>query len=100
MALDALWMLELASQRDFREWAQHHVAAPGTPGNVEGAGFFDSLGRNARLSEGPELAPETESVPASLESREIGRGGVSSARATAHSPITADRRCCGELTTH
>jgi hypothetical protein len=73
MALEALWMLELASQRNFRECAQHHVSNPGIPGNVEGAGFFDFLGRNAHLSEPSELAPETESVPASLESREIGR---------------------------
>jgi len=30
-------MLELASQRSFRECAQHHLSAPGIPGNVEGA---------------------------------------------------------------
>jgi hypothetical protein len=65
-------MLELASQRDFRECAQHHVSTPGVPGNTEGASFFDSLGRNAGLSGRSELAPETESVPTSLESREIG----------------------------
>ena len=73
MALEALWMLELASQRGFRECARHHASTPGMPGNVEGAGFFDSFGRNAGLFERSEPTPETESVPASLESREIGR---------------------------
>jgi len=66
-------MLELASQRGFRECGQDHVSTPGIPGNVEGAGFFDFLGSNAHLSERPELAPETERVPVSLESRETGR---------------------------
>jgi hypothetical protein len=73
MALDTLWMLELTSQRGFRECAQHHVSKPGIPGNVEDASFFDSLGRNAGLPGRSELAPETESVPASLESGQIGR---------------------------
>jgi hypothetical protein len=93
-------MLGLASQRGFCESAQHHAPTPGVPANVEGAGFFDSLGRNAGLSELWEPTPETESVRASLESREIGGARSSSARATAHPAITADRRCCGELTTH
>jgi hypothetical protein len=62
-------MLDLVSQRAFRECAQHHVSMPGIPGNVEGAGFSIPLGRNAGLSERSELAPETESVPTSLEPR-------------------------------
>ena len=105
MALEALWMLELANQRGFRECAQHHVSRPGIPGKVQGAGFFDSFGRNAGSSGRSELAPETKSlaklaaqvvdsscrltaaifiwsgagpphigtVPAFLDSREIGR---------------------------
>ena len=71
MALEALWMLGLAGQPGFRECARYHVSATGIPGNVEGAGFFDSLGRNAGLSARSELPPETGSVPAPLESREI-----------------------------
>jgi hypothetical protein len=65
-------MLELASQSGFRECAQHYVSTPGLPGDVEGGGFFDALGRNAGYSERLELSPETESVPASLCSRENG----------------------------
>jgi len=72
--LEALWMLELASQLRFRECARHHVSTPGVPGNVEGGGFFDSLGRNAGFSQPPALAPETKSVRAFLDSREGGRG--------------------------
>src|ERR1035437_3651867 len=41
MVLEALWMLELPSQRSFRESAQHHLSAPGFLANVEGAGFLD-----------------------------------------------------------
>ena len=48
---------------------------PGIPRDVEGAGFFESLERNAALPERSELAPETELVPVSLRSREIGRAG-------------------------
>jgi hypothetical protein len=66
-------MLQLASQDGFHECAQHHVSTLGIPGNVEGAGFCDSLGGNGGLSARSELAPETESVPAPLESRGIGR---------------------------
>ncbi|MGD0578099.1 MAG: substrate-binding domain-containing protein, partial [Bryobacteraceae bacterium] len=73
MALEALWMLDVVSQRGFRECAQHHVSTSSIPGNVEGAGFFDSLGRIDGSSERSELALETESVQASLKSREIGR---------------------------
>ena len=51
MALEALWMLELPSQRGFRECAQHHVSRPGIPSNVEGTGWFDSLGRNVASGE-------------------------------------------------
>src|ERR1035437_376766 len=72
MALGALWILELTSRSGFRERAQPHVSTPCVPGNVEGADFSDSLGRNAGWSEGSELAPETESVAPSLEPREIG----------------------------
>jgi hypothetical protein len=68
-------MLELASQGGFRGCAQRHVFAPGIPGNVERAGFVDSLVRNAGLYERPKLAPEAGSVPASVESREIVRDG-------------------------
>ena len=78
-------MVELASQRGFRECAHHHVSAPGNPGNVESAGFFDSLGRNAGLPERSEPAPGTESVLGSLESREIGHAKGAPARAPAHS---------------
>ena len=74
-------MLELASQRGFRECAQHHVSAPGFPGNVEGAGFFDSLGRDAGLSERSELAPETELVPVLWSPRKSGVPEVSPASA-------------------
>ena len=73
VALEALWMLELVSQRGSHECAQHRASAPGSSGNVEGARFFDSLGRNAGLSERSEPTPETESVSASLDSWEIGR---------------------------
>jgi hypothetical protein len=65
-------MLDPASRRGFRECAQHHVSTPGIPGNVEGAGFIDSLGRNAGLDERSELPPEAE-PSASLGSRELGR---------------------------
>ena len=75
VALEALWMLQLASQGGFHECAEHNVSTLGVPGSVEGAGFSDSLGRNAGLSARSELAPETESAPAPLESRETGRAG-------------------------
>lgn len=70
MALDALWMLELASQRAFLECAQPHAPTPGMPGNVEGAGFFDSLGRNAGLFERSEPT-----VSAGKRVRQDGRFG-------------------------
>src|ERR1035437_618175 len=71
-------MLELASQRGFRERSQYRVSAPVNPRNVDGAGFFDSLGRSAELSERSEPAPGAESAPGSSESRDIGhpRGSV------------------------
>jgi hypothetical protein len=71
-------MLELASQHGFRERSQYRVSAPVNPRNVDGAGFFDSLGRSAELSERSEPAPGAESAPGSSESRDIGhpRGSV------------------------
>ena len=100
MALEAVWMLELASQRGFRRCAQHHVSAPGIPGNVEGAGFFAPLGRNAGLSEGSELALETESVPTSLESREIGHSSGSVGPRNDASGHHGGPSVLRELTTH
>lgn len=72
-------MLNLASQCGSRERARYRVSAPSVPGIVEGAGFFDSPGKNAGLSEPSELPPGTESVPASLGAMRTGRDGSSSA---------------------
>lgn len=63
VALDALWMLELASQRRFRERARCGVSAPLNPRNVDGAGFFGSLRRNAESSKRPEPAPGANRPP-------------------------------------
>lgn len=83
MAPPTLWMLELASERGFRQRSRHRVFAPAKAGNVVGAGFFDSLIRNARLSEPSESAPGAESAPGSSESRGIGVPKRVSARARA-----------------
>jgi len=68
------------------------VSAPAKPANVDGAVFFDSLGRNAELSERPEPTPGAESVPGCSESREAGhpKGGGSRAGA---SPPSQQTRC-------
>ena len=86
-------MLELARHRGFRECAQHYVSTPGIPGNVEGAGFSDSLGRKAGLSARSELVPENESVTAPLEFREIGR--VRGLGGPAHGRIPPSRQAVG-----
>ena len=59
-------------REDFPSCPRYHVS-PGHPGNVESASFIDSFGRNAGVFERSEPAPKAESVPASLDSREIGR---------------------------
>jgi hypothetical protein len=46
IGLEALWALALASRRGFRQGAQDHVSTPGIPGNLEGAGVFDSAGEH------------------------------------------------------
>ena len=56
-------MLELVSQRGFRERDQQPVSGPANPGNLDGAGFFDPMGRRGGLSERSEPAPGTELVP-------------------------------------
>ena len=97
VALDALWMLELASQRGFRERARCGVSAPLNPRNVDGAGFFGSLRRNAESSKRPEPAPGAESAADSSESRDIwhARGSRSRAPTTAtSSPLTITPCCC------
>ena len=90
MALEALWMLELPSQRGFRDRARRCVSAPAKPANVDGAVFFDSLGRNARLSERSEPAPRAESIPGCSDPREAGRakGGCSRTGASPSSQQT------------
>ena len=72
MALETLWMLELARQCGFRACTTHQVSAPGNPGAVSGDGILDCLGKNATSSEGPEPSPGTDPVPFSLNSNEIG----------------------------
>ena len=44
-------MLELASRRGFREFAQPHVSAPGKPRDAEGAGILDFSGKECRTVE-------------------------------------------------
>jgi len=100
MARQVLWMLELASQRGFRERARHRVSAPAYPGNVDGAGFFDSMGRNVGLSGRSEPAPAAESVPGSSKAREIGHAMGVLARHGTFPTVTADPLCCGKPTTH
>jgi len=56
-------MRELASPGAFRECAEHRASAPGFPGNVKGTGLFESLGRDAGLSERSDLVLDSESVP-------------------------------------
>jgi len=69
---------------------RHHISTRRMPGNVESAGFFNCQGRKARLSVRSKLAPETESVAASLKSSENRAvTGVSCALATAHPVIAA-----------
>src|ERR1017187_2091971 len=72
MAVEALWILELASQRGFRERGLPHVSATGNPGGIDGARILDSPRTYAGPSERSEPAPGTESVRSSLEPREIG----------------------------
>jgi hypothetical protein len=42
-------MLEVASQRGFRECAQHHVSTPCIPGKGEGARFSIPLWKECRV---------------------------------------------------
>ena len=101
MALEALWMLELASQRGFRERARHRVSEPANPREVDGAGFFDTLGRNAGLSERSEPAPETESVPGFFGVQgNWACQGFRRAGPPAHPAITAEPRYRWGLKTH
>ena len=94
-------MLELAGQCGFREYAQPHASTPGIPGNVEGAGFFAPLGRNAGLSEGGRnwLRKRNRS-PLLWSPGKLGAQGFGRPAQRGIPPITAGRRCCGELTTH
>jgi hypothetical protein len=100
MAPQILWMLELASQRGFRERTRHRVCGLANSGNADGAGCFDSLGRNAGLAERSEPPPGTESVPGSSESKEIGHAKWVSARARGIPAVEEGSWCCGKLTTH
>ena len=100
MAPQALWMLELVSQRGFRGRTPHPVCAPANPRNSDGAGFFDSLGRNAGLSERLGPSPVAESVPGSSESRETGHAKGVSVQALGIPAVTEDTWSCEKLITH
>jgi hypothetical protein len=91
MAVEALWILELASQRGFRERGLPHVSAPGNPGGIDGARILDSLRTYAGPSERSEPAPGTESVRSSLEPREIGLARALSGPRNRASGMTKDQ---------
>ena len=83
--------LELASQRGFRERSQHRESAPAKPGNVDGAGFFDPLGRSGGLSEWSEPLREPNRSRFSGLQRYRAEGGVGSR--TGASPPSR-QTCC------
>ncbi len=74
-------MLKLERQGGSRECARYHVSSCSVPAILQGAGFFDSPGESAGLSEPSEVPPRTESVPASPGAMRTGHDGASSARA-------------------
>jgi hypothetical protein len=96
MALEALWILELASQRGFRERELPHVSAPGNPGGIDHARILGSLRAYAGLSERSEAAPGAESVRGSLDSKEIGRAKAFSGPRDGASGMTKGQRSRGE----
>lgn len=100
MAPQALWMLELTSQRGLRERTRHRVSAPVTPGMstvlaslILWEGMADRRsGRN--LLRGP-IRPAVLWSP-----RKSGVPRGMSARAHGIPAVTVDPLCCGGSTTH
>lgn len=90
-------MVALASQCGFRDRAWQCVSAPAKPGNVDGSGFSESMGRNGGLSERSEPAPGAESAPPLFR---VQGNRACQARAEGIPAITVEALNCGGFTTH
>lgn len=101
-------MLELVSQRGFRERIRLHVSTPFVPrkAEAEAASFPVPLRKECRLLRkecrlsGRTSYREPDPSPGSSDPRASGRGGGSSAIAPAPSPIAPEGRRCRGLASH